>query len=824
MATVFLADDLKHERKVALKVLKPELAAVVGAERFLAEIKVTANLQHPNILPLFDSGAAESFLFYVMPYVEGESLRDRLDREHQLPVADAVHIATDIAEALDYAHRQGMIHRDIKPANVLLLEGKPVISDFGIALAVGAAGGGRLTETGLSLGTPHYMSPEQATGDQVVGGSTDTYALGSVLYEMLVGEPPYPGTTAQAVLGKIIAGKRVSATEERPSVPANIDAALRCALEKLPADRFTSAQDFAKALGDEHFRYGELTGAAVESGAGLWNGLTVAMAALAAVFALLAGWSALGPEPPQFVARFSFEAPHQTRLPDLSLSPDGTRLAFTADGPGGQSQLWIRSLDTEIREPIEGTEGATFPFWAPDGRRVAFFQQESLVTLDLETLATQRIAGAPNGRGGSWNEQDVILFAPTGRGPLYQIPGVGGDSAQVTVVDGAEESHRFPHFLPDGRQFTFSLMREAASLLAVGSLDGSDYGILQDGTSDGLPFPGYLLFVSQRTLMMQPFDGRTASLLGEATGLLNDMNQRSPIGNAQVAVSSNGILAYRRDEPPVSQLVWVDRNGQPLQTVGEPGVHFGASLSPDGSRAAFGRLETGLGFIWTLDLAQGSYDRVVQGEFPAWLHDGSGLIFLRDNRLYQTKIGAASGIDSVLVDNASSTGAHFSKDGMFWVYTPFDASSGDDIWIVTSDGVEPRAVVSDPGNQNSPAISPSGEWIAYMSDETGQGEVFAISLSDQRIEKISTDGGVGPSWTEDGQELLFIAPGDVVMSVPLDQRGFGTPERLFEATGELVASRDGQKFLINELVGTDPQFTIHVVLNFFEELRERMGN
>ena len=242
MATVYLAKDLKHNRSVALKVLRPELAAVVGAERFLAEIEVTANLQHPHILPLHDSGETEGFLFYVMPYVEGDTLKDRLDREHQLPVGDAVQIATDMAEALDYAHRQGVIHRDIKPANVLMLEGKPVISDFGIALAVGAAGGGRLTETGLSLGTPHYMSPEQATGDQNVGPQTDTYALGCVLYEMLVGEPPYTGPNAQAVLGQIITSEAVSATEKRASIPSNVDAAIRKALEKLPADRFTSAQ------------------------------------------------------------------------------------------------------------------------------------------------------------------------------------------------------------------------------------------------------------------------------------------------------------------------------------------------------------------------------------------------------------------------------------------------------------------------------------------------------------------------------------------------------------------------------------------------------
>ena len=268
MATVYLADDLKHERKVALKVLKPELAAVVGAERFLAEIKVTANLTHPHILPLHDSGEADGFLFYVMPYVEGETLKERIKREKQLPVDEAVGIATAVANALDYAHRHKVIHRDIKPANILIQDGEPVVSDFGIALAVGAGGGDRLTETGLSLGTPYYMSPEQATGDQPVGSSTDTYALGSVLYEMLVGEPPYPGTTTQAVLGKIIAGKPVSAREHRSSVPANVDAAIRCAIEKLPADRFTSVQDFVRALADPGFRHGEEVAAGVAAGAG----------------------------------------------------------------------------------------------------------------------------------------------------------------------------------------------------------------------------------------------------------------------------------------------------------------------------------------------------------------------------------------------------------------------------------------------------------------------------------------------------------------------------------------------------------------------------
>jgi serine/threonine protein kinase len=255
MATVYLAEDLKLSRNVALKVLKPELAAVVGAERFLAEIKTTANLQHPHILPLYDSGEADGLLFYVMPYVAGESLRDRLSREHQLSVDQAVRIATNLAEALDYAHRQGVIHRDIKPANIMLQDGKPVISDFGVALAVSAGGGERLTETGLSLGTPHYMSPEQATGDIEVGAASDIYSLGCVLFETLVGEPPHGGRTAQAILSRILTEPPKRVAELRPIVPAHVDAVVRTALERVPADRFGTAADFARALADPTFRH-----------------------------------------------------------------------------------------------------------------------------------------------------------------------------------------------------------------------------------------------------------------------------------------------------------------------------------------------------------------------------------------------------------------------------------------------------------------------------------------------------------------------------------------------------------------------------------------
>jgi tRNA A-37 threonylcarbamoyl transferase component Bud32 len=253
MATVYLAADVKHDRKVALKVLKPELAAVLGADRFVQEIKTTAALQHPHILPLFDSGSVDGFLYYVMPYVEGETLRAKLDREKQLGIDEAVKITTEVADALDYAHRHGIIHRDIKPENILLHDGRPIVADFGIALALSAAAGGRMTETGLSLGTPHYMSPEQATAEKEITARSDVYSLGCVLFEMLTGNPPHTGASAQQIIMKIVTEDAQDVTALRKSVPPHVAAALAKALEKLPADRFGSAAEFGSALADPHF-------------------------------------------------------------------------------------------------------------------------------------------------------------------------------------------------------------------------------------------------------------------------------------------------------------------------------------------------------------------------------------------------------------------------------------------------------------------------------------------------------------------------------------------------------------------------------------------
>ena len=292
MATVYLAQDLKHDRKVAVKVLRPELAAVIGADRFLSEIKTTANLQHPHILPLFDSGEADGFLFYVMPFVEGETVRDRITREKQLPVADAVRIACEVASALDYAHRHNVIHRDIKPENILLHDGRALVADFGIALAASKAGGTRMTETGMSLGTPHYMSPEQAMGEREISARSDVYALGCVLYEMLTGEPPFTGATAQAIVARVLTENPRPMLPQRHTIPPQVEAAVLTALEKLPADRYASAAEFAEALTSTNYapRATAVMAAAAGPAARFWKRRFSMAASVAILAIILAAW------------------------------------------------------------------------------------------------------------------------------------------------------------------------------------------------------------------------------------------------------------------------------------------------------------------------------------------------------------------------------------------------------------------------------------------------------------------------------------------------------------------------------------------------------
>src|SRR5213593_4022504 len=480
MATVYLAQDLKHDRRVALKVLKPELAAVLGAERFVVEIKTTAALQHPHILPLFDSGTADGFLYYVMPYIQGETLRSKLDRETQLGIEEAVRITREVADALDYAHRHGVIHRDIKPENILLHDGRPMVADFGIALAVSAAAGSRMTETGLSLGTPHYMSPEQATGDRLIDARSDIYSLGAVLYEMLAGEPPHTGPTVQSVIAKVVTARPRPLQQLRESVPPHVEAAVLKALAKLPADRFQTAAQFVDALarpgwGGVPATTAPDSAAAAAERPGRRAVRDVAPLAVAAIATSLALWVSVRPrpEPPaRPVARFTLVLPPTAPMSDVpagttvAMSPDGSRIIYLSAASTG-NQLFSRTLDQLEPTSLTGTQNARKPFISPDGRWVAYFSGPRLYKLPLAGGPAAVVATVPGlAFGATWGATDTIVFVAD-RG-LMAVPAAGGEPRLLFPADTSRgESYLFPHYMPDAKVLLLQIRTKGVDRLGA---------------------------------------------------------------------------------------------------------------------------------------------------------------------------------------------------------------------------------------------------------------------------------------------------------------------------------------------------------------------
>ena len=853
MATVYLADDIKHERKVALKVLKPELAAIVGAERFLAEIKTTANLTHPHILPLHDSGEADSYVFYVMPYVEGETLRDRINREKQLPVDEAVRIATAVASALDHAHRHGVIHRDIKPANILLQDGEPVVADFGIALAVGAAGGTRLTETGLSLGTPHYMSPEQATGDQTVGPAADTYALGCVLYEMLVGEPPYPGTTAQAVLGKIIAGKRVSATEQRPSIPANVDAAVRKALEKLPADRFTSAQDFAKALGNEHFRYGELAAAGTGAGSGPWKRLTMAFAALAAVTTLGFGWSLLRPDTPPPVVRFELNVPDDLELfgvnTVLTISPDGSRVVFVGVSAVGGQQLWLRPLDQLIAVPISGTENGRNPRFSPDGESIAFTGGRSLRTVSLSGARTLTVVSDEvTDRGLAWG-QDGMLYFIKPDGAMWRVSENGGEPEPVPGFE-EEVSVLWPDALPNGKGvlFTRDIGTPAQDEIAVVSLETGQITTLVQGAMARYARSGHVVYtLGDGALFAAPFDMDRLEVTGPSRTLLEGI-QVNGNSASYFELSETGVLVYR-PQVGAGRVVptWLRRDGsEEVVDLTLAGVFRAPRVSPDGRKLALENTpEAGAeSQIWIYDLDQETFSPLTfEGSniTPFWSPDGAEVGFLSDRdggRAVYSRAWDRSGEARLLRAGSGVTiyEPRWTPNAQWLVYEAHEAGSatGDLFYTAPHPDSTVVDIMDTPFHESSPSVSPDGHWLAYQSNESGQLEIYVRPFPGSgAVSPVSVDGGRQPVWAHSGREIVYQSLDNswVVATVRTDpafavesRAPFGALTEVPMDTQNFDISPDDQRLLVlvEEVVGAAVRDV--VILNFFEVLKERVGN
>ncbi len=882
MAIVYLAHDEKHDRKVALKVLRPELAAVIGAERFLNEIKVTANLQHPNILPLYDSGEADTFLFYVMPYVEDDTLRDKLDREKQLSIDEAVDITRSVAAALDYAHRQNVIHRDIKPENILIHDGQALVADFGIALAVSHAGGSRLTETGLSIGTPQYMSPEQAMGDREVDARSDVYSLGAMLYEMLTGDPPYTGSTAQAIVAKVITEKAPPVTRTRETVSPHVDAAIQKALAKLPADRFTSAATFSEALANASFTLPVAT-AATETAplsSSLWNPLSIATTALAALLLPFVLVALLRPEAPAPITRFAVAMEDDEALffdsqgnpSRLAISPDGSELVYVGSDGANSTKLWHRPFNQLNANPLPGTEGAWSPVFAPDGERVAF-----IAALDEPQIRVASLGGGPpvtvvasgvDSRA-SWGPDDFLYFISFdgSSSTLRRVQASGGPVEDVASLDhlGAGR-YAWPHVLPGGRgiivtaisarQTAAGTQGALAPLMAAGyeihalDIETGESRASISGAQGIFSASGHLVYVTQDgSVMAAPFNESKLEMTGRPAALLEGVDVRID-GATDIDLSRSGTLVYTTDSfNAPEEIAWLTRLGQ-TQKVDPDWVRDwefeGLALSPDGTRAAVVIETLERADVWIKQLDRGPLSRLTfDGEYngyPTWTPDGRSIAFgsLRDGEWnFWIKRADGSGPEELLLDlDRDIWGVLWSSDGS-WLLISVDGPPGSDDILAMRVGVDsvPLPIVADVFDEFEPALSPDDRWLAYVSDESGRSEVYVRPFPNTGDGKwlISDDGGIEPLWSLDGRELYFRRPDGTAILAADMTRGPSSAEvrvlveppaqndyernqrnRLYEV------APDG-RFLVIQRFGTpDVSGDLVVVQNFMEDLKAKV--
>ncbi|MEO7456869.1 MAG: protein kinase [Gemmatimonadaceae bacterium] len=893
MATVYLAEDLKHDRKVAVKVLRPELAAVLGADRFLQEIKTTAQLQHPHILPLYDSGSATpangsgtEFLYYVMPYIQGETLRQKLDREVQLGVDEAVRIASEVADALQYAHGQGVIHRDIKPENILLHNGRAMVADFGIALAVSAASGGRMTQTGFSLGTPLYMSPEQATADKHVTNRTDIYSLGAVMYEMLTGESPHSGSSAQAMILKIVSDEIRPVTELRKTVPPNVAAAVAKAVEKLPADRFESAEAFAEALHAPAFAR-STTVAGPRSRRFLIPALT-AMTLLAVV---LAAWGWLRPRRTNAVARYTTTLGTSGALDGITLrvetalSPDGASLVFRRPltGPG---QLYIKRRDEVVARPLAGTEGGSGPFFSPDGAWIGFFANGQMRKVPSAGGVSLKLAESvdPAYNHGAWLTDGTIFYYDIQAHTLRRLR--SGETTSQVIASPALLGSRYPWLptpLPDARGILFTahltncvgpVSCRPSRVYVYDAKKETIRALFDDAVGAWYVPTGHVLYLtSAGTLMAVPWDNSALAATGKPVQILDGIQAPGFV------VSDEGTAVYFLGRPefapgpkPNAALVWVDRRGnvEPVDsswqvntggafTGADLAVDWGLALSPEGRRIAL-TLLTDLGTdIWIKQLPTGPVSRLTlyagEDRAPAWTPDGRAITFLSDrsNRPDATrKAGTLSlwqqpadgtGEPRLLWEKDAPTDGFPSPDGKWLVLRAAGlqgAKAGGDI-LAVHPGVDSaaRRIVATGYDEGGAALSPDSRWMAYVSNEQGGNEVFVRPFPDVSGGRwqVSSGGGSAPVWAHNGHELFYasgtrmyvvqVHPGPPFSAEP-PRVLFDIPERVRMGSlvrGTFAITPDDQRFLmVRDMSWQDMAGTptMVVVQNFFDELRAKL--
>ena len=843
MATVYLARDLRHDRDVAIKVLHPDLAAALGAERFLAEIKTTAKLQHPHILPLLDSGEADGLLFYVMPFVAGESLRDRLERETQLAVEDAVRIAREVLGALESAHKHGVVHRDIKPENILLHEDQALVADFGIALAVSAAGGPRMTQTGLSLGTPAYMAPEQAMGERVIDGRADIYALGAVLYEMLVGEAPFTGPSVQAIVARVMTESPRPVTGQRRSVPEHVNAAVLRSLEKLPADRFHSAAEFSNALVNPAFSTARASQArqAPESAKKfeIKQFIPWAIAGIAAAAAIFFAVRTNRGETNTSPVYVSVDLPPGMELPAfnsdvLGISDDGSTLAI-GGFIGGRQEIFLRRLDQDSSIKVQGSTGSLgSAVFSPDGKWLAFGAERKVWKVAVK-------GGPPTPIGESswaqmaWIGNNAIVYTKSYNSGLTRVSSEGTDTATLTTPDRkkAELGHWWPQLLPDGEHILFTNYTTPAdkSKIEVLSIKTKERRVVLDGGYFGRYVDGHLLFVKNNVVSSIPFDASSLKTEGTPTLLPLSIEVNPPSGWAGFVVSPTGTFAYRTEAFQNIEITWSDETGNEVTAVDSTGRYTSLEASPDGKKIALVRD----GDVWIYDRQRALFTRLTnsdQIEYNLrWSPDSRDIYYIRDVPQYDIFRRAADGSrpeELVATSGTDKNVSSISPDGLSLLYDTDANNTDDDIFLRSTnpaDHAAPVLVVSGPGNQNGARFSPDGAWFIYTSNESGRAEVFLapfpVDRGPARVQ-VSVGGGEDAEWSPDGRAIYYEWSGKIYkVNVEARWGNVGRPEplnRIQPFVGWTVAS-DG-RFLIARAAKGSARHSIKVILNFASTLKD----
>ena len=849
MGEVYRARDTRLDRTVAIKVLPARPSGHDDLrQRFEREAKTISSLTHPHICTLYDIGEQDGTSFLVMEYLEGETLEKRL-RKGPLPTDQALRLGIEIAEALDRAHRQGIIHRDVKPGNIMLTQSGAKLLDFGLAklkappvpaataLTEAATESRRLTEQGMILGTLQYMAPEQLEGKEA-DARTDLFALGAVLFEMVSGRPAFSGQSKASLIAAILAAEPPALTELKSMTPPALDRAVKRCLAKDPEERWQTARDLAAELkwiagaSQTASQTAAFPAPAVAvdkpSGRGRLAWILAAVLLAAAVAGLIAYLRLANSPAPVVITDIA--PPKGTQFvflaaPQPALSPDGRALVFSARDANNTTRLWVRRLDSAAAQPLPGTDDPESVFWSPDSQRIGFYAHGKLQAVEASGGQPVVLSDNPLAGWGTWNREGTILFVQGNQG-IFRLPPNGGPPVQVIARDRARYSfYVAPRFLPDGKHFLYMAANPGTAGDAYfASLDGKENRPLLPGAGRAVYASGFLLYGRGPTLVAQPFDPESGQLGGTARRIVDQVRQRAISFSAQFDVSENGVLVYEPSGRVASQtqVAWFGRDGKRLAFIGTPGVYYDLRLSPDARRLAFSAGDP-KSEIWVDDLARGlprrlTFDPDTDKGIPVWSPDGGRLLFgtLRGGKarvgLYEKASDGGSGEKLLLASDKPDRefwATDWSRDGRFLLLAQGDMinSAQADIWVMPlAPDAKPVLFLHAAAAAYDGHFSPDGRWVAYTSRESGRPEVYVVPFDAARYAKgggggdappggkweISSDGGSVPRWRGDGRELFYLRPDRAIMAVEVDGKGssfdVGRSEALFVAPASPFAN------------------------------------